>query len=89
MFQKLQFDYNYLFGEQPKSTKGVPEGDRERQRISGFLEQWGWDYSISQCVIDTGLSEDEIYDWNVIRFHNKLAYLKDKGKFEIALNGSK
>lgn len=50
---------------------------------------WGWEYSVTLCVEDTGLSEDDIYNWNVLRFANKLSYLKDKGKFEISLNGSK
>jgi hypothetical protein len=39
-------------------------------------------------VADTNLTEDEVFNWSVIRYYNKLAYLKDKGKFEIALNGS-
>jgi len=44
---------------------------------------------VSLCVADSGVSEDEIYEWTILRFYNKLAFLKGKGKFEIALNGSK
>lgn len=40
-------------------------------------------------VKDTNLTEDDVFTWSVTRFYNKLAYLKDKGKFEIQLNGAK
>ena len=89
MFEKLQHDYKKLFGITYEGDNGDVRGDRKRQAISGFFEHWGWEYSVSLTVIDSGLSEDEIYKWNVLRFHNKLSYLKDKGKFEISLNGNK
>lgn len=85
IFDKLQRDYKSLFGRSDEADKRAVRG----QGVSGFFEQWGWDYSISLCVQDSGLSEDEIYKWNVIRFYNKLAYLKDKGKFEIELSERK
>jgi len=44
---------------------------------------------VSLVVADSGLSEDVIQEWNVIRFYNKLSYLKDRGKFEITVNGVK
>jgi hypothetical protein len=30
--------------------------------------------------------EDEIYNWNVVRFLNKLAYMKDKNELEQSIN---
>lgn len=40
-------------------------------------------------VRDTNLTEDDIFNWSVTRYYQKLAYLKDKGKFEIQLNGNR
>ncbi len=38
---------------------------------------------MSEVVKDTGLCEDIIEnEWNVIRYHNKLSYLKDKSKWQ-------
>lgn len=89
MFEKLQRDYRSLFANSEQSNRGVDDGSPGRFRISDFFEQWGWEYSVSLCIEDSGLNEDSIYEWNVLRFYNKLAYLKDKGKFEIALNGNR
>jgi hypothetical protein len=86
MFEKLQQDFKGLFGSQQPNDEGADSYDVGRYRISDFFEQWGWDYSVSLIVIDSGLNENDIWDWNVIRFHNKLSYLKDKGKFEITVN---
>jgi hypothetical protein len=61
--------------------------DFRKQSSNFFLEHFGWEYSIDQCRENAGVSEDEVYEWNVIRFMNKLMYLKQKGKFEIALRG--
>jgi len=78
-----------LFTETKRTNTSAHEDYDGRQRVSDFLENWGWEYSVSLCVADSGITEDEIYNWSIIRFYNKLAFLKDKGKFEIALNGSK
>jgi hypothetical protein len=85
----MRTDYSPLFGEeQPRDTE-VNERDTERQRVSGFLEQWGWEYNIDLCAENDRVSWEHIYTkWNVIEFMNRLSYLKDKGKFLIALNGS-
>ena len=89
MFEKLQRDYSGLYGKQQSDVKRPLQDDDGRPRVSEFFERWGWEYSVSLCVQDSGLSEDDIYNWNVLRFASKLSYLKDKGKFEISLNGSK
>jgi hypothetical protein len=36
---------------------------------------------MSEVVKDTLLNEDLIEKWNVLRYHNKLSYLKDKDKW--------
>jgi hypothetical protein len=89
LLEKMRTDYSTLFDEQSTNDSGVSERDTDRQRVSGFLEQWGWEYNVDQCAENERIKQDEVYlDWNVIRFLNKLSYLKDKGKFLIALNGT-
>jgi hypothetical protein len=78
-----------LFSEGNSNNSGDTKGDDGRLRISDFFERWGWEYSLGLVVKDTNLTEDQIFEWSVIRYYNKLAYLKDKGKFEIALNGNR
>lgn len=85
----MRSSYEPLFGEQQQSNSGTNERDNERQRIHGFLEQWGWEYNIDQCAESERVGWEYIYlNWNVIEFLNRLSYLKDKGKFLIAINGS-
>ena len=81
--------YQSVFGEQPTNHKSSDDRDNDRQRVSSFLEHWGWEYNIDQCAENERITWDEVYNWNVVVFMNKISYLKDKGKFEIALNGTK
>jgi hypothetical protein len=85
----LQRNFTNLFGKSGASNKRTDDDDEPRFRVSDFLERWGFEYSVSLVCQDTNLTEDEVYSWSVLRFFNKLSYLKDKGKFEIALNGNK
>lgn len=39
-------------------------------------------------VQNTLLSENEVYQFNLYRYYNKLAYLKEEGKFQLELNGN-
>lgn len=77
-----------MFSGASQSNRGGESNDDGRLRVSDFFERWGWEYSVGLVVKDTNLTEDQIFEWSVTRYYNKLAYLKDKGKFEIALNGS-
>jgi hypothetical protein len=87
LLEKMRTDYSTLFDTEPTSDNGTDERDTDRQRVSGFLDQWGWEYNVDQCSENERIEPDRVYlEWNVIRFMNKLAYLKDKGKFLIALN---
>lgn len=79
--------YSGIFGESFETDTSISNGDTDRQRVSGFLEHWGWEYNIDQCAQNERITWDDVYMWNVTRFLNKISYLKDKGKFEIALNG--
>jgi len=90
LLETMRTTYSPLFDGSTENDRGNDERDNERQGVSGFLEQWGWEYNVDQCAENERITQEEIYyDWNVIRLLNKLCYLKDKGKFLIALNGSK
>ncbi len=81
-------DYTSLYREPVKRDSEEDGMDSKKSSVSSFLENWGWEYSVDQCRENAGITEDEVYTkWNVIQFMNKLSYLKDKGKFEIALRG--
>jgi hypothetical protein len=79
--------YTGIFSEESTIVSQDDGRDTERQRVSSFLEQWGWEYNIDQCVQNERVTWEVVYNWNLVQFMNKISYLKDKGKFEIALNG--
>jgi hypothetical protein len=79
--------YTGIFSEESGVVSADDGRDTERQRVSSFLEQWGWEYNIDQCVQNERVTWEVVYNWNLVQFMNKISYLKDKGKFEIALNG--
>ena len=88
--EQMRNEYSTLFNADSESNGTNDDGDKDESGASGFLERWGWEYNVDQCAENERLTHDEVYtNWNVIRFLNKLCYLKDKGKFLIALNGSK
>jgi hypothetical protein len=89
LLEEMRTGYNTLFDTEPESDNRDGDRDSKRQSVSGFLEQWGWEYNVDQCSENERISPDKVYlEWNVIRFLNKLSYLKDKGKFLIAVNGN-
>lgn len=86
----MRADYSGLFSEGHRVIEEGDERHDERQRVSGFLETWGWEYNLDMVAENDRISwNDILLNWNVIEFLNRLQYLKDKGKFLIALNGSK
>ena len=75
-----------MYGQSKQNSNTEDEGDTGKQTVSTFLDVWGWEYAIDQCRENAGIPEDQVYtDWNVIQLMNKMSYLKDKGKFEIAI----
>jgi hypothetical protein len=81
LFEKLRSDYKNLFGGKPKDSKRTRADDDGRPRVPDFFERWGDEYWMSEVVKDTNLNEDDVWNWNVLRYYNKLSYLKDRGKY--------
>lgn len=49
---------------------GDPSGD--------FRTRWGWYITIDELTNGDPFKETEVYGWSVIRFLNRLAYLKER-----------
>ena len=82
----VQFDRRYgsLFGseESNKRTDGRnPPTDIRRE----FFEYWGWYATVDEITMGQPWLEDEIFEWSITRFYNRLAYMKDKGEMEKAI----
>jgi hypothetical protein len=82
--------YTNIFGETNADDSGTDAGNTDRQRVSNFLQNYGWEYNIDLCAENERITWDVLMnEWNVIRFLNKIGYLQEKGKFEKALSGLK
>ena len=53
-----------------------------------FIQFWGW-YAVIDDITDGDVfKEDEVWEWNVVRFLNRLSFLKDKKQLILEeLNG--
>lgn len=92
--KELTTTYARLF---PKASA---EGTEESEEVieikpsitNNFYSYWGWQITLDKMTQGDATKEDEILDWTVIKFLNKLSYLKDKHDFEIEqirLNGGR
>ena len=52
-------------------------------RVEGFVAHWGWIYVVFQMAEFYRCSRDEIYNMRLIEFYNDMAFMKDKGKYDI------
>jgi len=84
----MREDYHAIFGERYEGPDGTGERNTDRQIVSGFLDQWGWEYNVELCMEASGVNEDTVYkEWSVQQFLNKISYIKDKNKFLKSVNG--
>ena len=72
---ELEFKYSGLFGGGGEDTEEQP-----RDESSEFRNYWGWYCLIDEITHGDALKEDEVYKWEVVRFLNRLCYIKDKNK---------
>lgn len=77
--QRLDEAYSGIWD---KDSRGEDEGGRPTFNADpegDFRKHWGWYTVVDEVVNQTPmLSEDEIMGWGVIRFYNRIAYLKEK-----------
>jgi hypothetical protein len=52
------------------------EGDEPEKDIDPFNERYGWIYSATQLRDHEGIPLEQVYDLNLIRALNGLAYIK-------------
>lgn len=55
----------------------------ERARVNNFVKHWGWIYVVFQMAEFFRESRNEQYEKNIIEFYNDLAFMKDKGKYDL------
>lgn len=55
----------------------------EGARVKGFVAHWGWIYVVYQMAEFFRESRNEQYDKNIIEFYNDLAFMKDKGQYDL------
>jgi hypothetical protein len=81
----LDKGYGGLY-EQPEDNKRKDAGITRNDIRRSFYDYWGWEATIDEITMGQPWLEDEIYNWNVVRFLNKLAYMKDKNELEQSIN---
>ena len=47
-----------------------------------FFDYWGWYATVDEITMGQPWLEDEIFEWSITRFYNRLAYMKDKNEME-------
>ena len=87
--QKVEGNYRNLFGNGPEEHREDDEGSSEpiatEPRVKGFVAHWGWVYVTYQLSQFYMVKEDEIDNWNVYRYLNSIAFMKDKYKYDLEL----
>ena len=58
--------------ERAGNTGYDPRGD--------FLNFWGWYAVVDDVTGGDPFKEDEVWSWGVVRFLNRLSYMKDKNE---------
>lgn len=90
LLEEMRENYPNIFGETNKDSRGDDEGDTSRRTVSGFIENWGWEYQVDLCAESERIPSEKVYfEWNVTQMLNRISYLQDRAKYERALNGIK
>jgi hypothetical protein len=84
----LEQNFGSLFGSRESDT-GESAGDNGFNPRGDFERYWGWQHIIIEMSEGNPIVEDAIYEWEVIRFLNRLSYLKEKAQVEEQINRMK
>ena len=75
-----------------EDNSGQNGGNKPSSIRREFFEYWGWYATVDEITMGQPWLEDEIFEWSITRFYNRLAYMKDKNECEAAIarlkNGS-
>lgn len=55
----------------------------EGSGLNDFVKHWGWIYVVFQMAEFYRCSREDIYNVCLIEFYNDLAFMKDKGRYDI------
>jgi hypothetical protein len=84
----LEQNFGSLFGG-GENNSGTDGGDNAINPRGDFERYWGWQHIIIEMSEGNPIIEDAIYEWEVIRFLNRLSYLKEKAQVEEQINRMK
>ena len=84
----LEQNFGSLFGSR-ESDSGEDSGNNGFNPRWDFERYWGWQHIIIEMSEGNPIIEDAIYEWEVIRFLNRLSYLKEKAQVEEQINRMK
>lgn len=81
---ELTATYVRLFPKRSEETdEGGEEANKEIAVGNNFYQYWGWQIAIDTITKGDATKEDEVLNWNIVKFLNKLSYLKDKHDYEV------
>ena len=81
----LDNKYPDLFGSNEDNSLPTIGTTRASLRQELF-SRWNWYATVDELTGGQVWREDGIFEWPVIRFLNRLAYMKDKGEMEVKMS---
>lgn len=60
-------------------------GSNGGNRLNVFLERWEWFYVVYQYAEFYRINVNDVYEVNLIEFLNYLAFMKDKGVYDLEM----
>lgn len=61
------------------------QGSNGGNRLNVFIERWEWFYVVYQYAEFYRINVNDVYEVNLIEFLNYLAFMKDKGVYDMEL----
>lgn len=77
--EALDGKYRGLF-KSAGGNQGTGTGDFTHDPRRDFIDFWGWYAVVDDVTGGDPFKEDEVWSWGVVRFLNRLSYMKDKNE---------
>ncbi len=86
MFERVRNIESYYPNVFGVKREGYTESDeRNIERVGGFVERYGWMYVAYQYAEFYRININEVYEVKLIEFLNYLAFMKDKGEYDMQI----
>ena len=84
--REIESEYPELFPKRNEDDRGDDEGNKpDFSGIGTFVEYWGWIYVVWQLAEFNRIHREEVYKMKIREFYNELAFMKDKGHYDLEL----